>query len=248
MSAFWGYPPPPHYYPYYWFILDPKSKQDKVKLTNLKNLPNFYRVDTILSTDRQGETSITPFKLRWAGGNKTVLVSTLEYLKVPGQDAFTKPACINTMIYRICYQIFVTYVISNTVWNKVRHPPWLVRSVAKDHIMNASYTRWMCLRRRLMPLAHRKLQLDWTPLDYLVYITCVVPVNLAPDITQGSRHGEEEIYSTHWNQGRQSANTKNRGWATRGRINHKHWRPQQSATTNNSGLSNPLTIRASWGR
>ena len=108
-----------------------------------------------------------PLQLRWAGGNKTVLVSTLEYLKVPGQNAFTKPACINTMIYRICYQIFVTYVISNTVWNKVRHPPWLVRSVAKDHTMNASYTRWMCLRRRLMPLAHRKLQLDWTPLDYL---------------------------------------------------------------------------------
>ena len=35
--AFWGYPPPPHDYPYYWFILDPKSKQDKV--INLKNLP-----------------------------------------------------------------------------------------------------------------------------------------------------------------------------------------------------------------
>ena len=64
-----------------------------------------------------------PLQLRWAGGDKTVLVSTLEYLKVPGQDAFTKSACINTMIYRICYQIFVTYVISNTVWNKVRHPP-----------------------------------------------------------------------------------------------------------------------------
>ena len=33
--------------------------------------------------------------------NKPVLVSTLEYLKVPGQDAFTKPACINTVICRI---------------------------------------------------------------------------------------------------------------------------------------------------
>ena len=40
MPAFWGYP--------HWpiithtieqFILDPKSKQDKVKVTNLKNLP-----------------------------------------------------------------------------------------------------------------------------------------------------------------------------------------------------------------
>ena len=37
--AFWGYPPLPHEYPYYWVILDPKSKEDKVKVTNLKNLP-----------------------------------------------------------------------------------------------------------------------------------------------------------------------------------------------------------------
>ena len=39
--AFWGYPLLPHDYPYYWpqFILDAKSKQDKVKVTNLKNLP-----------------------------------------------------------------------------------------------------------------------------------------------------------------------------------------------------------------
>ena len=39
MPAFWGYPPPPHDYPYYWFILDPKSKEDKVKVINLQNLP-----------------------------------------------------------------------------------------------------------------------------------------------------------------------------------------------------------------
>ena len=34
--AFWGYPPPPHDYPYHWVILDPKSKEDKVKVSNLK--------------------------------------------------------------------------------------------------------------------------------------------------------------------------------------------------------------------
>ena len=34
-------PPPPHDYPFYWVILDPKSKEYKVKVTNLKNLPNF---------------------------------------------------------------------------------------------------------------------------------------------------------------------------------------------------------------
>ena len=39
--AFWGYPPPPHDYPYYWVILDPKSKDDEVKVTNWKNLPKF---------------------------------------------------------------------------------------------------------------------------------------------------------------------------------------------------------------
>ena len=39
--AFWGYPPPPHDYPYYWVILDAKSKEDKVKVTDLKNSPKF---------------------------------------------------------------------------------------------------------------------------------------------------------------------------------------------------------------
>ena len=39
--AFWGYPPPPHDYPLYWVKLDPKWKEDKVKVTNLKNSPKF---------------------------------------------------------------------------------------------------------------------------------------------------------------------------------------------------------------
>ena len=39
--AFWGYPPPPHDYPYHRVILNPKSKEDKVKVTNLKNSPKF---------------------------------------------------------------------------------------------------------------------------------------------------------------------------------------------------------------
>ena len=41
MPAFWWYPPPPNDYPYHWVILDPKSKEDKVKVTNLKNSPKF---------------------------------------------------------------------------------------------------------------------------------------------------------------------------------------------------------------
>ena len=30
--AFWGYPPPPHDYPHYWVMLDPKSKQGRKTL------------------------------------------------------------------------------------------------------------------------------------------------------------------------------------------------------------------------
>ena len=36
--AFWQYPQPLHDYQYYQFILDAKSKEDKVKVTSLKNL------------------------------------------------------------------------------------------------------------------------------------------------------------------------------------------------------------------
>ena len=39
--AFCGYQAPPYDYPYYWFKLDPKSKQDKVKVTHLKICQNF---------------------------------------------------------------------------------------------------------------------------------------------------------------------------------------------------------------
>ena len=28
--SFWGYPPPPHDYPHYWVILDPKSKKNSI--------------------------------------------------------------------------------------------------------------------------------------------------------------------------------------------------------------------------
>ena len=45
MPVFWGYPPPPHDYSHYWVILDPKSKEDKVKVTNLNNLPKFQIVE-----------------------------------------------------------------------------------------------------------------------------------------------------------------------------------------------------------
>ena len=103
--AFWGYPLPPHDYPYYWVILDPKSKEDKVKGINLKNLPKFqifefwnklYTRHTFWSclircanmkwiqlycwryrvdTDGQGETSISHFQLCWSRGYNEIFAS-----------------------------------------------------------------------------------------------------------------------------------------------------------------------------
>ena len=93
--AFWGYPPLPLDYPYYWFILDPKSKQDKAKATNLPKLDFFlnfekttlhtthilklfdkmceydwrYRADTILSTDREMD-KVKPVYPPFHGGGK----------------------------------------------------------------------------------------------------------------------------------------------------------------------------------
>ena len=40
-------PPPPHDHPYHRVILDPKSKEDKVKVTNLKNSPKFQTKNKI---------------------------------------------------------------------------------------------------------------------------------------------------------------------------------------------------------
>ena len=50
MPAFWGYPLPPHDYPYHRVILDPKSKDDQVKVTNLKNSPKFQILKQPLHT------------------------------------------------------------------------------------------------------------------------------------------------------------------------------------------------------
>ena len=83
--VFWGYPPLPHDYPYYWFILDPKSIEDKVKVTNLKNSPKFQMLKIQRGHDsvhrrtdgrtEKGETSIPPFQLCWSGGYNKGLVA-----------------------------------------------------------------------------------------------------------------------------------------------------------------------------
>ena len=90
---------PPHDYPYYWVILVPKSKEDKVKVRNLKNSPSpvawwdvqiwngsdkyccRYRADTILSTDGQTDKvkPVYPFQLCWSGRyKKGVLTSSTQ--------------------------------------------------------------------------------------------------------------------------------------------------------------------------
>ena len=54
-------PPPPHDYPYYWVILDLKSKEDKVKVTNLKNFPKFK----IFEFWKKNLTGDTPPEVVW---------------------------------------------------------------------------------------------------------------------------------------------------------------------------------------
>ena len=73
---------------YHWIILDPKSKEDKVKVTNFQKIAkianmwcaNMKWIRWVLlkiqsrhnsvhrRTDGQGDTSIPPFQLRWSGG------------------------------------------------------------------------------------------------------------------------------------------------------------------------------------
>ena len=104
MPAFWGYPLPPHDYPFYWVILSywiPNEKKTKSKLQILKKnskITNVWILKQTLhathivklldkmckyemdptsivedtertrfcpQTDRQGETSIPHFQLRW---------------------------------------------------------------------------------------------------------------------------------------------------------------------------------------
>ena len=68
MPAFWEYPLPPHDYQYCRFISAPKSKEDTVKVTNLKNFRIFQKTRFCPQMDGQGETTILAFQLCWSGG------------------------------------------------------------------------------------------------------------------------------------------------------------------------------------
>ena len=63
-------PPPPHDYPYYWVISDTKSKEDKVKVTNLKNLPKFqkYKFQHNFTPDTPSEVAWSDVQI-WNGSN-----------------------------------------------------------------------------------------------------------------------------------------------------------------------------------
>ena len=58
-----GFPPPPNDYPYHWVILDPKSKEDKVKVTNLKNLPKFHATHLLKLLDKMCKYDMDPMSI-----------------------------------------------------------------------------------------------------------------------------------------------------------------------------------------
>ena len=49
-TGFWGYPQPPHDYPYHWFILDPKSKQDKSQSYKFKKFAKKSNLEILQDT------------------------------------------------------------------------------------------------------------------------------------------------------------------------------------------------------
>ena len=104
--AFWGYPPPPHDYPYHWVMLDPKSKEVKIsnfwilkRALHVTHLPKLldktckYEMDPISivedtertrfcpQTDRRTRWyQYTPYQLRWSGGyNNSILFQNVFY-------------------------------------------------------------------------------------------------------------------------------------------------------------------------
>ena len=61
-------PPPPHNYPSYWVILDPKSKEDKVKVTNLKWICQnfkFLNFETNFTRDSPPEVAWRCANMKW---------------------------------------------------------------------------------------------------------------------------------------------------------------------------------------
>ena len=67
--AFLWYPPPPHDYPYDWVILDPKSKEDKLKVTKFKKNLNFFNFETNITCDTPSEVAWYDVQI-WNGSHK----------------------------------------------------------------------------------------------------------------------------------------------------------------------------------
>ena len=84
-SVFWRYPPLPHDYPYHWVILDPKSKEDKVKVTNLKNLPKFqffFNFETTFHATHLLIQSEKDSDHRWTDGRVETSIPTYNFAGV----------------------------------------------------------------------------------------------------------------------------------------------------------------------
>ena len=60
--VFWGYPPPPHDYPYHWVILDPKPKEDKVS-HNFKKSPKFHATHLLKLLDKMCKYEMDPMSI-----------------------------------------------------------------------------------------------------------------------------------------------------------------------------------------
>ena len=74
------------------------------------------------------KNSIKQHKTEFAKCQKPVIINTLEFLAVTGQDQFTKPACINTLICRIqnllpdkCNVCESEYMEENDLFNPGQH-------------------------------------------------------------------------------------------------------------------------------
>ena len=64
-------PPPRHDYPYYWVILDPKSEEDKVKVTNLKNSPKFQIFNFETNITRNTPSEVAWYDMQtWNGSDE----------------------------------------------------------------------------------------------------------------------------------------------------------------------------------
>ena len=113
--AFWGYPPPPHGYPHYWVILDPKSK--KLLISNWKR----YRADTIFKVKVE-------LPCRYRSRSKVITCDTPSHASDHLYQIW-KESIQNCRRYK-----------ADTIFKVKAKWPWKYRSKVKGHYMR--HTLW----------------------------------------------------------------------------------------------------------